>query len=54
MHSAKPNRAAIRTLNLRLQAQKAELATCTTAAMIRCVMGAIMDTERQLSEAGAL
>jgi hypothetical protein len=49
----RPNRAAIRTLRFRLQAQTAELATCTTAAMVLCVEQAIADTHRQLRDAGA-
>jgi hypothetical protein len=44
------DRAAIRTLTLRLEAQRAELATCTTSAMRRCVWQAIADTQRQIAE----
>jgi hypothetical protein len=42
------NNAALRTLTLRLSFQRAELATCTTAAMTRCVEEAIADTRRQM------
>jgi hypothetical protein len=45
-----PNSAALRTLNARLAAQRAELATCTTAAMTRCVEQAMADTRRQMRE----
>lgn len=48
----KPNKTLIKSLTLRLQAQQAELATCTTAAMTRCVAESIEDTKRQLREAG--
>lgn len=48
---SQPNRTLLRSLTLRLQAQTAELATCTTAAMTRCVAESIADTERQLAEA---
>lgn len=47
----RPNKTRLRSLSLRLAAQKAELATCTTAAMTRCVAESIADTERQLAEA---
>lgn len=50
-NTARPNKTLIRSLSLRLAAQKAELATCTTAAMTRCVAESIADTERQLAEA---
>lgn len=55
MHSARrPNRYLLRSLTLRLTAQTEELAGCTTAAMARCVLESIADTERQLREAGGL
>lgn len=46
------NRTLLKSLTLRLQAQRAELATCTTAAMTRCVAESILDTERQLAAVG--
>lgn len=48
----RPNRTAIKSLRLRLAAQRAELTTCTTAAMTRCVYESILDTKRQLAVAG--
>lgn len=42
----------INSLRARLAVQTAELATCTTAAMVLCVQGAIDDTRRQLAELG--
>jgi hypothetical protein len=48
----KPTAAALKTLRLRLAAQQEELATCDTAAKVRCVKQAIADTERQLTELG--
>jgi hypothetical protein len=48
----KTNRTAAKTLSLRLAVQTEELATCTTAAMRRCVEEAIEDTRRQLREVG--
>jgi hypothetical protein len=44
------NTAALRTLNARLSAQRAELETCTTVAMRRCVEQACEDTRRQMRE----
>lgn len=44
----RPNRTSIRSLTLRLAAQRAELATCTTLAMARCVVESITDTQLQL------
>lgn len=44
------NALALRTLNARLAAQRAELATCTTVAMFRCVEEAMADTRRQMRE----
>ena len=41
----------LRALNERLTVLRAELATCTTAAMTRCVEQAIDDTRRQMREA---
>jgi hypothetical protein len=41
----------IKSLKLRLQAQRAELAECTTAAQRKCVSEAIADTQRQLGGA---
>jgi hypothetical protein len=38
----------IKNLKLRLEAQRAELTECTTAAQSKCVAEAIADTERQL------
>ncbi len=52
-NAAKPNRLALRNLNTRLAAQRAELATCTTAAMTCCVEQAIADTRRQMRELNA-
>jgi hypothetical protein len=46
--AAKQNALTLRTLNNRLATQRAELATCTTAAMTRCVEEAIADTRRQM------
>lgn len=43
-------RLALKSLALRLSSQAAELATCSTAAMTRCVKLAIADTERQIAE----
>lgn len=40
------------TLQLRLESQLAELATCTTPAMARCVEESIADTRRQIAEIG--
>jgi hypothetical protein len=44
--------AALRTLNARLAAQRAELATCTTAAMRLCVEQAMANTRRQMRAIG--
>jgi hypothetical protein len=46
----RPNALALRTLNNRLATQRAELETCTTAAMRRCVEQACEDTRRQMRE----
>lgn len=40
----------IKTLRLRLKAQRLELADCTTPAMEKCVIESIDDTLRQLGE----
>ena len=48
-----PTRRLLKTLTTRLASQRAELETCTTAAMVRCVKEAIADTGRQLTEAGS-
>ncbi len=42
--------ARLRTLRMRLIAQREELATCTTDAMRKCVEEAIADTRRQLGK----
>jgi hypothetical protein len=47
----RPNKTLIRSLRLRLEVQTAELSTCTTAAMRRCVEESIADTWRQLWDA---
>ncbi len=41
----------VATLRSRLDYQREELRTCTTPAMVACVLQAIRDTERQLSAA---
>ncbi len=46
----RPNALALQTLNNRLATQRAELATCTTAAMTLCVEQAMADTRRQMRE----
>ena len=50
MNSPRSTKSALRTLSLRLDVQRAELATCTTSAMRRCVWLAIADTQRQIAE----
>ena len=40
-----------KTLAQRLANQEAELKTCTTPAMVKCVLDAIADTTRQIQEA---
>jgi len=47
----RPNRLLVNSLRLRLEAQLAELPTCTTEAARKCVVGSIDDTNRQLREA---
>lgn len=47
------NALATKTLRARLSSQAAELTTCTTAAMTRCVKQAIADTERQITAIGS-
>lgn len=48
--ATRSNALALRTLNARLVAQRAELAICTTVAMTRCVEDAMADTRRQMRE----
>jgi sulfur relay (sulfurtransferase) complex TusBCD TusD component (DsrE family) len=45
---AKATKSAIKTLRLRMQSYRAELSTCTTAAMKRCVMEQMETTASQL------
>jgi len=45
---------AAKSLRLRITVLTAELATCTTAAMRRCVTESILDAERQLTETRVL
>jgi len=47
---ARQRNQARKTLTLRLHTQRAELGTCTTDAMRKCVQEAIQDTERQLAQ----
>lgn len=49
---ANTNKAARKTLTLRLELLTGELATCRTAAQKRCVEEAIADTRRQLAALG--
>ena len=49
----RPSKYLRRALELRLQVQTDELATCDTAAKRHCVDQAIADTRRQLAELGA-
>lgn len=53
MLNATPSRTsarALRTLNHRLDTQRDELGTCTTAAMVRCLKQALADTRRQMRQ----
>lgn len=50
----RPNRTALRSLALRLAAQQEELRGCTTAAQTRCVLESVLDTRRQIAEAGGV
>lgn len=47
----RPNKTLVNSLRLRLEAQLAELPTCSTDAARNCVCQAIDDTNRQLREA---
>lgn len=47
----RPNKTLVNSLRLRLEAQLAELQTCSTAAMTKCVNESIADTNRQLRDA---
>jgi len=51
MPTTRPTKSLLKALELRLAVQRAELATCTTSAMKRCLWLAIADTQRQIAEA---